>query len=152
MNRKFVFAMVMTLGMVMSTVSLALAGGGGAGTQIDAFALDCYLVNGTNPSQTVSLEDQFYPEGEERTGVKLGKAQLLCAPATVSVTAGTPPVPGFLTADHLLCYETPPAASAPKVLKQVATPFGTQNVTVGAPRFTCVSAFKCDPGTSCPAQ
>ena len=152
MTRKLAAAVAMTLGIVTTTASMALAGGGGAGTQIDAFALDCYLVNGKNPSQTVSLEDQFYPEGQERTGAKLGKAQLLCTPAAVSVTEGTPPTPGFLTADHLLCYETPPAVPVTNVLKQVATPFGTQNVTIGAPRFTCVSAFKCDPGASCPAQ
>ena len=84
MTRKLVAAIAVTLGMVGSSAPMVHAGGGGAGTAIDTFALDCYLVNGTNPAHVHSIDDQFYEGEQARTNVRLGKAQLLCTPATVT--------------------------------------------------------------------
>ena len=104
------------------------------------------------PTHVLSVDDQFYPGESLRTNVHLGKAKLLCTPATVTVTSNTTVGTGFALADHLMCYEAPPAGTSPKVLKQVADPFATQTVEVGVARYTCVGAFKCDVGGSCPAQ
>ena len=129
----------------------AYAGGGGAGTPLDTFALECYLVNGANPAHVLSIDDQFFSDESQRTNVRLGKAKLLCTPATVTVTSNTTVGTGFALADHLMCYEAPPVNGAPKVLKQVADPFGTQTIEVGVAKYTCVGAFKCDVGGACPA-
>src|SRR5205085_9923716 len=137
---------------VAASVSFAHAGGGGFGTPIDTFALDCYLVNGANPPQVVALDDQFFPGEAQRTNVPLGKAKMLCTPAVVTIKPPQTPQAIGIFADHLMCYEAPPSSPAPRVLKQVVDSFQTQVVEIGAPRFTCVGAFKCDVGTSCPGQ
>ena len=150
MRGKIVTAVGLAFITMISFVPGVQAGGGGAGGSLDTFALDCYQVNGGNPPHVLSIDDQFFPGESERTGVRLGKARLLCTPATVTVTSNTPVATGFAAADHLMCYETVVPAALPNVVKQVADPFGTQTVTVGIARFTCVGAFKCAPGGSCP--
>ena len=151
MRVSIVIAAILAFATTLAYVSRVDAGGGGAGTPIDTFALECYQINGDNPPHVLSIDDQFFPGESQRTNVQLGKAKLLCTPATVTVTSNTTVGTGFALADHLMCYEAPPVAGAPKVLKQVADPFGTQTVQVNVPRFTCVGAFKCDAGGSCPA-
>ena len=150
MRTKTGIAIALALVAMFSPVSGAHAGGGGAGGSLDTFALECYLVNGANPPHVLSIDDQFFPGEQERTNVRLGKARLLCTPATVTVTSNTTVGTGFALADHLMCYEAPSAGANVKQLKQVADPFGTQTVEVLAPRFTCVGAFKCEAGGSCP--
>ena len=150
MRAKIVTTVALAFITMASFVPGVQAGGGGAGGSLDTFALECYLVNGANPPHVLSIDDQFFPGESERTGVRLGKAKLLCTPATVTVTSNTTVGTGFALADHLMCYEAPPQGAAPKVLKQVADPFGTQTVEISVPRFTCVGAFKCAPGGSCP--
>lgn len=131
-----------------AAVPLAHAGGGGAGVPIDGFAFECYLINGSNPPHVLTIDDQFAPDG--RSGVKVGKAKLLCTPAGANVTAGEA-AGGFGDADHIKCYESP-AGKAPKVKVQVADPFATETVEVGLPRYICVGAFKCPVGEPCPPQ
>ena len=135
---------------VFGSVSGVYAGGG-AGTPLDTFALECYEVNGDNPPHVLSIDDQFFTGGSQRTNVNLGKAKLLCTQATVTVTSNTPVGTDFAAADHLMCYQAPPAGATPNVQKQVADPFGTQVVKIGVPRYTCVGAFKCAPTGPCPA-
>ena len=57
---------------------IAHAGGGGEGGIAGTFLFDCYSISGVNAPQALDLSDQF----GERTGVKLGKAKLLCTAAT----------------------------------------------------------------------
>ena len=141
----------LALTLVAMSVCGAYAGGGGAGTPIDTFALDCYLVNGANPPHVVALDDQFFPGEQQRTNVAVGPAKLLCTPSTLTITSNHTPQAVGTSVDHLMCYQTTAKGAVPNVLKQVADPFGTQTVLVGAPQFTCVGAFKCDVGGPCPA-
>src|SRR5205814_821285 len=90
----------LALAVVAASVAVVHAGGGGAGTGIDTFALDCYLVNGTNPPHIVALDDQFFADEAQRTGVRLGKAKLLCTPATLTITSDQTPQPIGQFADH----------------------------------------------------
>jgi hypothetical protein len=106
---------------------------------------DCYLISGVNAPQVLTVDDQF----GERTGLKLGKAKLLCTPANGTVESGQLQPGDFGDGDHLTCYETPPQGANPKVAKQVVDPFGAETVKVGVPQFTCVQAFKCDVGVPC---
>ncbi len=93
------------------------------------------------------MDDQF----GERTGVKLGKAKLLCTPADGTVDVRTAPTPGdFTPADHIKCYDAPPKGANPKVTEVVVDPFVTETVKVGVPQFVCVEAFKCPVGEACP--
>jgi hypothetical protein len=128
---------------------LAHAGGGGAGGIGDTFLFECYLINGANPPHVLTIDDQFAPEG--RTGVKVGKAKLLCTPAGATVTSNHEVRAGLSDADHIKCYESP-AGKAPKVEVQVVDPFVTETVEVGLPRFVCVGAIKCPVGQLCPPQ
>ena len=92
------------------------------------------------------MSDQF----GEQTDVKLGKAKLLCTPASGKITSGTQNPGDFTLADHIKCYDAPPAGANPKVTQVVADPFVTETVTVGVPQYVCVGAFKCDVGEACP--
>jgi hypothetical protein len=124
----------------------AQAGGGGAGSEVPGALFDCFLINGDNAPQTITVVDQF----GERTGVKLGKAKLLCTPATGTVESGTLQPGDFSPADHLTCYEAPSRGIKPKVDKQVVDPFVAQTVRIGGPHYVCAQAFKCDVGEVCP--
>jgi hypothetical protein len=135
---------------LVASAPIAHAGGGGEGGIAGAFLFDCYLISGVNAPQTLDLTDQF----GERTGVKLGKAKLLCTPAGGEITSGTPNPGDFSSADHIKCYEAPPRGTNPKVAKVLIDPFVTETVRVGVQQYVCVGAFKCDVGaTDCgPAQ
>jgi hypothetical protein len=134
-----------------ASAPIAHAGGGGAGSPVPGALYDCYLISGVNAPQTLTLDDQFYPDG--RTGVKLGKAKLLCTLTNGTVESGQLQPGDFSEGDHLTCYEAPPSGANPKVDKQVVDPFVAQTVKVGVPQFTCAQAFKCDVGVPCgPSQ
>jgi hypothetical protein len=125
---------------------IAHAGGGGEGGIAGTFLFDCYSISGINVPQVLDLSDQF----GERTGVKLGKAKLLCTAASGEITSGTPNPGDFTGADHIKCYEAPPKGANPKVQKVVADPFVTEAVKVGVQQYVCVGAFKCNVGEACP--
>jgi hypothetical protein len=146
MRMRTIQAAVVVLGLAASA-PIAHAGGGGAGSPVPGAMFDCYLISGVNPPQVLTIDDQFYPDG--RTGVKLGKAKLLCTPAVGTVESGKLQPGDFSEATHIKCYETPPSGANPKVKKQVVDPFVAETVKVGPPQFTCVQAFKCDVGVPC---
>jgi hypothetical protein len=137
-------AAVMALAVAAWTPA-AHAGGGGAGSPVPGTLYDCYLINGDNAPQTITVDDQF----GERTGVALGKAKLLCTPASGIVESGQLQPGDFSDGDHLKCYETPPKGTNPKVSKQVVDPFLAETVKVGDAHYTCAQAFKCDVGVPC---
>ena len=145
-SRRTIQAAVMALALVASA-PIAHAGGGGQGSPVPGLMFDCYLITGGNPPQVLIMDDQFYPDG--RTGVKLGKARLLCTLANATVESGQLMPGDFSAGDHLKCYNAPPQSANPNVLKVVVDPFLTETVVVGVPQFTCVSAFKCDVGSDC---
>jgi hypothetical protein len=157
-RRRMIQAAVVALVLVASA-PIAHAGGGGAGGIAGTFLFDCYLISGVNPPHELDLSDQFFPENPEseppipgRAGVKLGKAKLLCTPASAEIVSGELN-PGFFggeNVDHIKCYEAPPKGANPNVTKVVADPFVTETVTVGVPLYVCVGAFKCDVGEACP--
>jgi hypothetical protein len=146
MRTRTIQAAVVALALAASA-PIAHAGGGGAGSPVPGAMFDCYLISGVNPPQVLTIDDQFYPDG--RTGVKLGKAKLLCTPATGTVESGQLQPGDFSEATEIKCYETPPSGANPKVNKQVVDPFVAETVKVGVPHFTCVQAFKCDVGVPC---
>src|SRR5262245_39699086 len=131
-----------------TTASMAHAGGGGAGGIGDTFMFDCYLINGANPPHVLSVTDDLAPDG--RTGVKLGKAKLLCTPATGIVTSGHDLRSGLSEAVDFQCYEASPGANI-KADVQVTDPFGTDTVKAGPSRYLCVGAITCPVGETCPA-
>ncbi len=144
MRTRTIQAAVVALALAASA-PIAHAGGGGAGSPVPGGIYDCYLISGANAPQVLTLDDQF----NERTGVKLGKAKLLCTLAAGTVESGQLQPGDFSVGDHLTCYETPPSGANPKVNKQIVDPFVAQTVKVGPPQFTCVQAFKCDVGVPC---
>jgi len=155
-RRRMIQAAVVAL-VLAASAPIAYAGGGGEGGIAGTFLFDCYLISGVNPPQELDLSDQFFPGDPEaeppipgRAGVKLGKAKLLCTPATGEITSGTQNPGDFTLADHIKCYEAPPKGANPKITKVVVDPFVTETVTVGVPQYVCVGAFKCDVEEACP--
>ena len=144
MRTRTIQAAVVALALAASA-PIAHAGGGGAGSPVPGAMLDCYLISGGNPPQVLTMDDEF----AERTGVKLGKAKLLCTQAVGTVESGQLQPGDFSEALHIKCYDASPGGDSPKVKKQIADPFVTETVTVGVPKYTCVQAFKCDEGVSC---
>ena len=142
-RRWMIQAAVVALVLAVSA-PIAHAGGGGEGGIAGTFLFNCYSISGVNAPQELDLTDQF----GERTGVKLGKAKLLCTPAGGEITSGTPNPGVFSDADHVKCYEAPPKGTNPKVPKVVIDPFVTETVTVGVQHYVCVGAFKCDVGAT----
>jgi uncharacterized membrane protein len=152
MKTRMIPAAIMALVLVAASAAVVHAGGGGQGVPLDVFVVDCYLISGSNPPHVLTLDDQFFPGPDSlRTGVKLGKAKLLCTLANVTVTSGND-VRAGLQADHLKCYEAPPAGAVPNVQVQVVDPFLAETVKVGVPRFVCVGAVKCPVGVDCPGE
>jgi hypothetical protein len=144
MRARTIRAAVMGFALV-AWAPIAHAGGGGAGSPVPGTLYDCYQIDGDNAPQTITVDDQF----GERTGVKLGKAKLLCTPASGIVESGILQPGDFSEGDHLSCYEVPGKGSNPKVDKQVVDPFVAQTVRVGEGHYVCAQAFKCDVGVSC---
>jgi hypothetical protein len=149
MRARMIQAAVVSL-VLAASAPIAHAGGGGAGSPVNAAMFDCYLISGINPPQVLTLDDQFFPDPDQRTGVKLGKAKLLCTPATAIVESGTLNPGDFTNGDHITCYEAPPSGANPRVTHVLADPFVTETVTVGVPQYVCVQAFKCPVGAACP--
>jgi len=147
MRTRTIQAAVIALALAASAPIAHAGGGGGAGSPVPGVLYDCYLISGVNVPQVLTMDDQFYPEG--RTGVKLGKAKLLCTQASGTVESGTLQPGDFSAGDHLKCYEAPPQGANPKVAKQLVDPFVSETVTVGEPKYTCTQAFKCDVGVPC---
>jgi hypothetical protein len=145
MRTRTIQAAVMALALAASA-PIAHAGGGGQGGIAGTFLFDCYDISGVNAPQELDLSDQF----GERTGVKLGKAKLLCTPAGGEITSGTPSSGDFSAADHVKCYAASPKGPSPRVQKVVADPFVTEAVNVGLLHYVCVGAYKCDVGEACP--
>ena len=144
MRVRTVQAVVMGLALA-AWAPITHAGGGGAGSPVPGTLYDCYLINGDNAPKTITVDDQF----GERTGVELGKAKLLCTPASGTVDSGQLQPGDFSGGDHLTCYKVPGKGSNPKVSKQVVDPFVAQTVKVGETRYVCAQAFKCDVGVPC---
>src|SRR5262245_16052645 len=129
-----------------ASAPVAHAGGGGAGSPVPGQLFDCYLIaNGADAPQTLILDDQF----GQRTGARLGKASLLCTPATGTVDSGQLQPGDFSTGDHLTCYQSLSSPGA-NVRQQLVDPFTTQpSVRVLVPALTCVQSFKCEVGVPC---
>ena len=149
MKTRMIPAVVMTLALVAAPAAVVHAGGGGAGVPLDVFVADCYLIDGANPPHVLTLDDQFFPGPDSRTGVQLGKAKLLCTPAIATVTSDHDVRAGLAT-DHLKCYEAAPAGAKPDTSVQLVDPFVAETVKVGVPKFVCVGAVKCPVGVDCP--
>lgn len=144
MRTRTIQAVVVALALAASA-PIAYAGGGGAGSPVPGALFDCYVIfNGADAPQTITLDDQF----GERTGVRLGRARLLCTPATGIVESGQLQPGDFSAGDHLTCYDSLSFDSA-NVRKQIVDPFVSETVKVLWPVYTCVQAFKCDVGVSC---
>src|SRR5262249_26531027 len=150
--------MSMAVALAASCAALAHAGAGGSGIG-DTFLFDCYLIDGFNPPHILSINDQFFPPADPndpssvdhtRTGVRLGKAKLLCTPGGAIVTNNADLNAGLSDADHMKCYEAPPAAAVPNLSVQVFDPFGLETVKVNVPKYVCVGAIKCPVGQDCP--
>ena len=128
MRTRTIQAAVVAL-VLAASAPIAHAGGGGAGSPVPGAMFDCYLISGDNPPQVLTMDDQF----GERTGVKLGKARLLCTPA-----AGDRRRPGSCSRETSRRPTTssatrPPGRANPKVKKQVVDPFVAETVKVGVP-------------------
>jgi hypothetical protein len=99
---------------------------------------ECYNISGSDPTDVVQLKTKFGTEEVVESGVAVGQATKLCAPALKNGDGTLDPnvVP------HLKCYNitgSPPAV--PHV--NLTTQFGVEaNLAVGPPSLLCVPASK----------
>jgi hypothetical protein len=152
MKGRTILTVVTAFGFLAWSVVVAQAGAG-SGSLGDASFFQCYHIEGSDPPHVLNVDDQFIDAPGQ--SVKVGKAKLLCTPASAEVTSGhTTQLSGFEAADHLKCYERPSAGNAPGLPVQLVDPFGNEVVSVLQPKYVCVGAFKCNPpageGQTCP--
>jgi hypothetical protein len=155
MTTKTITAVVMALGLVAASPGVAPAGGGGQGLPGGIGNLwQCYNINfGAKPGSVIQdLNDQF----TDATQVKLGAAQLLCAPASATTITPSPTAfPPDSTPDHILCYEEQnaisDAAGAVVDIIDPLTPGQLQTVKLASKKYVCVDATAtCQDKNDCP--
>jgi len=131
-----VASVVVALATGFAGVARAGGGFGGGGTVITGSL--CYLVNGADQTRVVTITDQF----GEQSGVRIGKARLLCTPATVTLEEGEfDEVVGL--ADHAKCYALQEkGANNPDVTVNLTDPVDIEEVRVGPARYLCLGAVK----------
>jgi hypothetical protein len=135
-NVKVVAVLVMVASLVASA-GMAQAGGGGEGLGDNPILFNCYLIHqGANPGHVVSVNDQFTNAHD----VRVGKAKLLCTPASASPVSG-PVLLATPEPTHITCYDTNPDPDA-GALVQLQDSFGVQTVRVSQPKFLCVGSVK----------
>jgi len=141
--------MVVVIGILTLSVTLAQAGGGqGGGASEIAGAYQCYLINGVNQPHVVNTEDASDPTGTSakfpaRQNVALGSGRLVCAPVFVTLAPGSAPLDStdtYPSVEHLKCYD----AFDPRLLlvrgPKVTTwdPLDVEDLRVGTPVFLCI--------------
>jgi hypothetical protein len=104
---------------------------------------NCYLINGSKPTQGLAITDDF----GSQANVALGKGKLICTPATATVVSGQLQPGDFSSATNITCYEV--GGTNLKVNQQIVDPFVTETVKLGVTQYTCVQAFMCNVGESC---
>jgi len=151
--------MVVVIGILTLSVTLAEAGGGQGGGVGELPGLQCYLINGVNQPHVVNTvdastpDDPTTPENERtsfafpaRQNVAVGSGRLVCAPVLVTLAPGSAPLDSTDTypqlAEHFKCYD----AFDPRLLlvrgPKVTTwdPLDVEDLHVGAPVFLCIQA------------
>jgi hypothetical protein len=139
MKARMILSVLVAFGFLAWSVAVSHAGAG-SGTLGDAAIVQCYHIEGSAPPHVLDVDDQFVDAPGQST--KLGKAKLLCTPASGTVTSGHSIQSGFADATHVKCYERPASADAPRVLVQLSDPFGNEVVRVLQSKYVCVGAIK----------
>lgn len=154
MTMRVLARMVVVIGILTLSVTLAEAGGGqgNGGSEIGG-AFQCYLINGVNQPHVVNTEDSSLPEDQGGTSAKfparqnvaLGSGRLVCAPVLVTLAPGSAPLDStdtYPSVEHFKCYD----AFDPRLLlvrgPKVTTwdPLDVEDLRVGAPVFLCIPA------------
>jgi hypothetical protein len=139
--------LLMALAVVVSSVTIAQAGGGGAGIGDNPIFFNCYFVkHGGGPARVLEVNDQF----GNPDSVVPGHLKMLCTPANATVTAGELTT-SVLFPDHLSCYEVPGSGiEANAAVVEVSDSFGTQTVKVVNSKFVCLGATAVCQTEGCP--
>ena len=140
MKIRSALVVLMTVGLIVSSVGTGHTGGGGQGGPGGEFLLQCYGVQqGTAPPHVLSIDDQF----TDATAEKVGKLKLVCTPADFTVVnSDVAQVQVVDGADHLTCYEATQAHATSSVVTLTDT-FGEQTVKLQGPsRYVCTLGTK----------
>jgi hypothetical protein len=145
---KIVVRMVIGIGILAMSVTLAQAGGGQGGGGAELAGFQCYVINGVNQHRVANTTDATDPAGTsikfpDRTNVRIGDGRLICAPVQVTLVGSVlDDTTNYPFAEHLKCYD----AFDPRLLvvrgPQVTTwdPLDVEDLRVGAPVFLCIGA------------
>jgi hypothetical protein len=139
MKTRMTLAVLMAVGLIVSSVGTGHAGGGGQGGPGGIFLYQCYAVQqGSAPPHVLTIDDQF----TSATAEKVGKLKLVCAPTDWSVVNTDVAQVQVVEGDHITCYEVSQAQAAPSNVT-LTDAFGAQTVKVQGPsRFVCTFAAK----------
>jgi hypothetical protein len=148
---KMLTRLVISIGVVALSATLAHAGGGMGGNSEIGGAFQCYLINGVNQPHVVNTEDVTTPEADggtsakfdARTNVKIGKARLVCAPVMVTLAEGSTP---FDTGDdtypslveHFKCYDASDNRLVARPQVTTWDAIDVEDLRVGEPVFLCI--------------
>ncbi len=145
---RVVLRVVMVVGILGLSVTLAHAGGGQGGGGTELAGLQCYVINGANQHRVANTTDATDPAGTsikfpDRTNAKIGEGRLICAPVQVTLVGSElDDTTNYPFGEHFKCYD----AFDPRLLvvrgPKVTTwdPFNVEDLRVGAPVFLCIPA------------
>jgi hypothetical protein len=143
MNANAIWRALAVLGVIVLSVTVAHAGHGNGGGQIDGWR--CYVINGATPDRVVIVTDAL---GISQT-IRLGAASMFCSAAGAVKPATTDPDfddsvdPGA----DLKCYSITGTVPGPKPvvrlvdgIKGGSLPTDGETVTASASKFFCTRA------------
>ncbi len=140
MKSRMILAVLMTLALVTSLVTVGYAGSGG-GSPITTTLFDCYMIhNGTDSPYVLELADRF---GNSQN-VTLGKSRMLCTPTSAAIVTRGPVLNSAFdpnSAFEIKCYDligNNPAT--PRGALKIIDPLSTETVTFDPVPMLCTPA------------
>jgi hypothetical protein len=144
MNANAIWRALAVLGVIVLSVTVAHAGHGNGGGQINGWR--CYAINGATPDRVVTLTDAL---GTSQT-LRLGAASLFCSMAGAVKFPNTQDTPDFdliPSGADIKCYNITGTVPGPKPVVRVVDPINGglastdgETVTASASKFFCTQA------------
>jgi len=137
MKSRIILAVLMTLALVTSSVTVGNAGTGG-GSSINTTLFDCYAIhNGIDSPYVLELTDRF---GHSQN-VTLGRSRMLCTPTSAAIVTRGPVLNSAFDASlafELKCYDLiGNSPAAPRVALKIIDPLSTETVTFDPVPMLC---------------
>ena len=140
MKSRIILAVLMTLALVTSSVTVGYAGSGG-GSSITATLFDCYMIhNGTDSPYVLELTDRF----GHFQNVTVGRSRMVCTPTSAATVTRGPVLNSAFdpsSAFEFKCYDLIGNNPAPpRGALKIIDPLSTETVTFDPVPMLCTPA------------